>query len=785
MNVYVKEGTTNYLKLQQNYILSIYNLTIDTYSDNSESSGDRARIISIDSDSVEIVYAKPTMFNVIKDQTMSIQQILDQNDQISESNKILAMTESAIFTCLSSNLYINNFDFYSEYGDVTYFYYLFRLINPLHKEIKIVNSYIDVTGMILYADKQVEASLVNVQLDLYRTQAGLFFDMTCEDPTVIFNSTLNIINVEVFYSQDRIDLSYRYGPIRYFGAGKIKYENFTANIFTDSITRRILSFHYLDDRCLMEPGDYPLFNITNVHITIPKQDNRNLADVYSPFLTHSFTDKAVNGTQVYITNMTFENMEVYSSVLMTFEIGVYSDIYIRDLTFRNMHFTFHAFVVYNGRLALIENLNIINCTLDRTEIFELNVNDFIITNMTIEGIYGSDDSGASIAIDLNPEITATLQNIHISDIQISKFQSLIRFKSQSSANATISNLTFEEAVVSTPLINFETLANIEMINLKFSNIHKEISNDVSDSMIDLTSISSLVDRNITLSVITIEYSSMSLLKLSNTAQTLAIDQYISISDVSYMHCLYEYSDDLIYYSNIVSDSTLIMNLDQFEFHNITFIRSGNLINFQHQTNNAVVMTNTSISNITYGSIHLKSIDLSENSVSTRVQFNNISAHNIYGKFLSLFSLEQGAEIKIHDSTFNFVSNIFGGSVIYAGYKNAIVNIYDSVFSNNTSTEGGVFLTQSESVIRLYNCTLINNFAVGSGVIKAESNGYYEIYNSHISNNYGYHSAVSEIYSTNIQSVISNTSISNNIALTSEYIQNEFLYQGNFKFDLLV
>ena len=89
----------------------------------------------------------------------------------------------------------------------------------------------------------------------------------------------------------------------------------------------------------------------------------------------------------------------------------------------------------------------------------------------------------------------------------------------------------------------------------------------------------------------------------------------------------------------------------------------------------------------------------------------------------------------------------------------------------------MFLTQSESFIRLHNCTLTNNFAVGSGVIKAESNGYYEIYNSYISNNYGLYAAVSEIFSTNVQSVISNTTITNNIALTSEYIQNEFLNQG--------
>ena len=234
---------------------------------------------------------------------------------------------------------------------------------------------------------------------------------------------------------------------------------------------------------------------------------------------------------------------------------------------------------------------------------------------------------------------------------------------------------------------------------------------------------------------------------------------------------------MIYFGNIESENSLPIALDHVEFNNITFIRSGHLVNFHHQTSDFVVLSNINISNIIYGSINVKSFDLSENGINTKVNFSSIYAQNIDGQFLSLITLEEGAQIEIHDSTFSFISNIIGGSVLQAGYRNTSVDIYDSVFSNNTSTEGGVFVSQSESVIRLYNCTLTNNFALGSGVIKAESNGYYEIYSSYISKNYGHYAPVSEIFSTNIQSVISNSTITNNVALTSEYIQNEFLSQG--------
>ena len=399
--------------------------------------------------------------------------------------------------------------------------------------------------------------------------------------------------------------------------------------------------------------------------------------------------------------------------------------------------------------------------------------------MNIQELSGNDKSELNLVIDLKPEAAVKIENVYINQVDMTKYQSFFKLESLGSTNLSFSNITFDHVTFPAPLINLGSIANIDMADLKFSNIRRQTLNDVSSSMIDLTSMPSLMNRNISLSGITVEYSSMSLIKLNNVAQTSAIDQYVFMTNVSYIHCIYEFKDDLISFGNIVSNHTYMVMLDQFEFHNITFVRSGHLMNFQHQTNDALVMNNTNISNITYGSFHVKSFDLTGDAVSTKIKFDNMHAQNIDGQFTSLIILEETAKIEIWNSTFSYTSNIIGGSVLKAGYRNAVADIYDSTFFNNTSTEGGVFVSQSESVIRLHNCTLTNNFAVGSGVIKAESNGYYEIYNSHISNNYGLYAAVSEIYSTDIESVISNCTITNNIALTSDYIRNELLNQSKF------
>ena len=358
--MYVKEGTINYLKLQHNYILNICNVTFDSYSDDPISS-ERPKIIAIDSDSIDVVYVVPTMFNILPNSTLNTQQALDQDDQLSESMATLVMTESAVIVCLSSNFYFSNIDIYSEYDDETSFYYFFRFINPLYKNLKFTNSDVDISGMMLYADRQVEATLENMRFDMYKAQGGVFFDMACRDPSVIFNSTLNLIKLEFYHSQDRIDtIVYRLNPIRYFGAGNMNYYNFTSKIFTESVNSRVLAFNYLDDRCVMEPNKHPILNITNAYITIPQQENKNMADVYAPIITHSFTDRAVNGTQIYITNMTFENMQIFRVRAMSFEIGPYSDIYAKYLTFKNMYLNKRIFRTFKGRDVYFENLNIIN-----------------------------------------------------------------------------------------------------------------------------------------------------------------------------------------------------------------------------------------------------------------------------------------------------------------------------------------------------------------------------------------------------------------------------------------
>ena len=67
----------------------------------------------------------------------------------------------------------------------------------------------------------------------------------------------------------------------------------------------------------------------------------------------------------------------------------------------------------------------------------------------------------------------------------------------------------------------------------------------------------------------------------------------------------------------------------------------------------------------------------------------------------------------------------------------------------------------------------NNFASVSGVIRVADNGYFEIYDSQIYSNYASQSPISELFDSAFVSVIDNTTIYQNEALSYNEIQSEF------------
>ena len=112
-------------------------------------------------------------------------------------------------------------------------------------------------------------------------------------------------------------------------------------------------------------------------------------------------------------------------------------------------------------------------------------------------------------------------------------------------------------------------------------------------------------------------------------------------------------------------------------------------------------------------------------------------------------------------------------MLNAGYQNSYTEVHSSTFKNNLPIYGAVANVQDGSVIKFYDSNLTENFAIQSGVIQVSVDGRFELYRCNIINNYAYTLSVSDAFITSAPSIFSNSSIHDNIVLSSAEILEEF------------
>ena len=136
-------------------------------------------------------------------------------------------------------------------------------------------------------------------------------------------------------------------------------------------------------------------------------------------------------------------------------------------------------------------------------------------------------------------------------------------------------------------------------------------------------------------------------------------------------------------------------------------------------------------------------------------------------------LNEGANLEIRNTSFNQISCIESGGIIYSSYQNTITSIYDSSFTNSTAVKAALFLIEDGSVIRIYRWSMIQNFAITSTLVNAANNGYFEIYSSTIHQNYAMLNIISEIFSSTYLWIIDNTAMYENEIIAKADILSEF------------
>ena len=447
-------------------------------------------------------------------------------------------------------------------------------------------------------------------------------------------------------------------------------------------------------------------------------------------------------------------------------------------------------MISDSGYATVTNNTYINSTNFGFAIVEFkNVDGALIDGLYIDNVVATGDNSQNLIYALFTETSELiLNNIVISNSEIN-YQKLIYLdtfiQSFILTNSIFKNITVTSGI---SLINIDSSITLNFNNITFSDVHGDSSNSVNSYGVLLTNLDLSGDQNSTISNIKMSNSLIGFLCFYSISNSPPDTRLLSIDNVEYLNWNFLSKYDLIVFGGIVTSENFQIQLSNIIFQNVSFYFGGNLIYFESQMANQIVMSDSYATNVTGGSILIKAFDKNNLALPASVKLINFTTNEINALYSSFILINEGGYLDILNSNFQNVMSYESGSVISAGYQKSTTNIYNSTFKYNSAINAGVFSIQFKSVIKIFNSKIYSNFAIFGGVLIASTNGYFELYNTTIYQNYALSVSIIEILDVATLPIISGCNINNNTIMTMNELISEinnswlrlWFLQSNFK-----
>ena len=297
--------------------------------------------------------------------------------------------------------------------------------------------------------------------------------------------------------------------------------------------------------------------------------------------------------------------------------------------------------------------------------------------------------------------------------------------------------------------------------------------DETSNLLNINTFDLSGEASIELNDISMTDSSISFFKIGSMINTPPAAKIITVRNFAYTNSEIMSQRSLITTEGLVFNVDVSFLFDNVTFDNISFVTKGYLMRLSHQLLGNLVIKESQFITLKSAGILIVSSNLQNDVLKTQVQIIDSTFTNASFDTESLLTLNEGAYLQIHNCTFTHISTLRDGAILTAGYQKTQTNITDTVFQNNTAINAALFNIESESIVRCTHCIMSNNFAVSAGVVKTQSNGLFEFYNTTITQNYAQNNPMAQLFDSVSLSIIDNTTIYDNHALSQQQILSEF------------
>ena len=422
----------------------------------------------------------------------------------------------------------------------------------------------------------------------------------------------------------------------------------------------------------------------------------------------------------------------------TFIINIYNsgNLFINNYLFQNISNFGESMIFVSGGISV-------------------NINGIIIDNWTLsteENYYYYKHISSSGYSNITGLVIANTDLKNRAAVYLSSVPSLVL------TNSSISNsIIYSENI----LIYANILFELKIDGLNFTQIIPSVSGDSSNYLLGFDSFDLSQDTKFSINNIIISQCQLAFLSFSKVYNPSSTPSTFIISDFHYVDSTFTDSNDLISFKKLEQTIEFSIILSNIEFDNITFIDKGNLLLFQQQLSNYLLISNISITNTNNAGIFLKSSNKLDSLLPVQVVIQNMTANYNKLDVSSFITVSDNAILNISDSIVSRWSTSGAGAFLTSNAARSEVNINSSTIRNNNASQGGAFFADSNGVIRVYNSLIQRNNASTSGVILITNNGGFEFYGWNITLNTAIDAPISRIFDSSYLSIINNCMISYN------------------------
>ncbi|CAI2369287.1 unnamed protein product [Moneuplotes crassus] len=203
-----------------------------------------------------------------------------------------------------------------------------------------------------------------------------------------------------------------------------------------------------------------------------------------------------------------------------------------------------------------------------------------------------------------------------------------------------------------------------------------------------------------------------------------------------------------------------------------------MIGFAQKVDQFFEINDSIFRNISQGAIDI-SVAQKGTGIRTRVKFENVTVEDWYLSFYSLIGILTNADLEISNCRFVRVTTVYNAAIIWGYSSNVEVIITDTLITQNSAITSVLFHLPRPVSVQCIRCNITNNFAVSNGVAFLDVGASAQFFDSEITDNHAYTIPVIDLSLAEKKSIFNNCRISNNSALSKDYIRNTLMKQSHF------